>query len=53
MWTQFSVVPKKINKGIWFPFINDCHDRAVDCLEQAGVPPEDIPPHPRTHLINK
>jgi RHS repeat-associated protein len=37
----------KINAGVWFPFINDCHNRAIDCLEQGGMFPSEIPAHPR------
>lgn len=37
----------KSNKGVWFPGLNDCHNPLDNCLGQAGVPPEDIPPHRR------
>jgi len=39
--------PNKSNNGIWFPGLNDCHNPLDDCLNEAGIAPEDIPPHPR------
>jgi len=41
----------KANNGIWFPGLNDCHNPLDKCLEDAGIPPEDIPPHPRFGII--
>ena len=37
----------KSNSGIWFPGLNDCHNKTDNCLNEAGVPPEDVPPHKR------
>jgi RHS repeat-associated protein len=39
--------PREINAGMWFPFINDCHNRMNHCLEQGGIFPYEIPNHPR------
>jgi hypothetical protein len=34
-------------KPYWIPGIWDCHNPLDDCLEEAGIPPEHIPPHRR------
>ena len=35
---------KHANTGIWFPFINDCHNKTDRCLRRQGF---DVPDNPR------
>jgi RHS repeat-associated protein len=38
-----SCCRKNANKGIWIPFIRDCHNKAQDCLKSNGLKAPDNP----------
>ena len=32
-----------IDNWIWFPYINDCHNRANSCMNDKGIVPPNMP----------